>query len=65
MDDEKEIIHAKRWGVYMNNKRLLIKGRYSMEVSGSDGKKVVWEVVDNHVVRDPKVNDKIGLRVLF
>ena len=57
MDNEKEILHAKKWGIYMNKKRLLIRGRYSVKVLGSDRKKVVWEVVDNHVFQDPKVND--------
>ena len=27
----------------------LIKGGYYVEVSGSDGNKFLWEVVDNHV----------------
>ena len=30
-----------------------------MEVSGYDMKKVVWEVVDNHIVEDPKEHDDI------
>ena len=34
-----------------------------MEVSCSDGKKVIWEVLDNHVVEDPKDNDDILLWV--
>ena len=33
-----------------------------MEVSGSDGKKVIWEVIDDNVVEDPNKNDEIGLR---
>ena len=28
MDDEKEILHAKSWGVYMKKKHQLIKGGY-------------------------------------
>ena len=28
VDDEKLILHAKRWDVYMNNKLSLIKARY-------------------------------------
>ena len=42
----------------MNKKNLLIKGGYSMEVSGSDGKKVIQKVVENHVVGKPKYNGK-------
>ena len=33
-----------------------------MEVSGSDGKKDIWEVVDDHVVEDVKELDEIGLQ---
>ena len=48
------ILHAKRLYVNMNKKWLLIKGRYYVEVSCYYGKKVLWEVVDNNVVEDPK-----------
>ena len=50
VDDEKMILHYKRWYIYMDEKRSLIKCGYSMEVSGFDRKKVIWGVVDNHVV---------------
>ena len=30
--------------------KTLIKGGYYVEVSGSDGNKFLWKVVDNHVV---------------
>ena len=33
-----------------------------MEVSGSDGKKVLWEVVYDHVVEEPKYDDEIVLQ---
>ena len=32
-----------------------------MEVFGHDGKKVFWEVVENHVVEEAADNDDIGL----
>ena len=41
--------------------KSLKKVGYSVEVSGSVGKKVPWKVVDNRV-EDPKENGKIGLR---
>ena len=41
MDDENEILHDKRWGVYINKKVYLIKVVYYVEVSGYDGRKVV------------------------
>ena len=34
---------------------------YPVEVSGSDGKKVLWGVVDYCVIEEPKDNDEIGL----
>ena len=42
VDDEKEIIHAKRWYVYIKEKKTLIKGLYSVKVSGYDSNKVLW-----------------------
>ena len=33
-----------------------------MEVFVNDGKKVIWEVVDNHVLEEPTDHDEIGLR---
>ena len=32
-----------------------------MEVTGYDGKKFLWEVVDDHVVEEGKEHDEIGL----
>ena len=55
------ILHAKRWDIYMNNRRKhLLRGGYHKEVSGSDGKKFFWGAVDNHVVEDGKEHDEIG-----
>ena len=33
-----------------------------MEVVGNDKKKVLWEVVDNHVVEEPTDHEEIGLQ---
>ena len=33
-----------------------------MEVVSHDGKEVLWEVADDHVVEEPTDNDEIGLR---
>ena len=33
-----------------------------MEVVGHDGKKVLWEVVDYHVIEEPTDNEEMGLR---
>ena len=62
LDDQKVILHNKMWDVYMNYKEALIKGGCSVEVSGSDGYKVLWEVVDDHVVEEGNNHDDIGLR---
>ena len=36
-----------------------------MEVVGRDGKKVLWEVVDYHVVGEPNDHDEIGLQGFY
>ena len=41
LDNQEAIIHSKRWDVYMNEKNALIRGGYSVEVSGYDGNKVI------------------------
>ena len=48
VDDKKALLHAKIWDVYVKKKKCLIG--YSVEVVGSGGKKVLCEVVDNHVL---------------
>ena len=48
--DEKALLHAKRWDLYLNKKEILMKGKCLVEVGGHDKKKVIWEVVGDHVV---------------
>ena len=48
--DKKAFLHANRWDLYLNEKESLVKGKYLVEVVGHDKKKVLWEVVDDHVV---------------
>ena len=48
--DEKALLHAKRWDLYLNKKEKLVKGNYLVEAVGHDKKKVIWEVVGDHVV---------------
>ena len=62
VDDQKIIIRSKWLDVYINEKTALIRGGYSAELSGSDGKKVLWGVVDDHVVEEIKEHDQIGLK---
>ena len=65
LDDKKEFLHAKRWDVYVNEKENIIKGWYLVEVIGYDGKQVLWELIDNHVVQEDNDNDQIGLRGFY
>ena len=60
--DDKAFLRSNRWDFYMNKKKYLIKGSYSVEVSGYYGGGVIWEVVDNHVVKEGKEHYEIGLR---
>ena len=51
--DEKALLHAKRWDLYLNKKESLVKGKYLVGVFGHNKKKVLWEVVGDHVVEEP------------
>ena len=37
--DEKVLLHAKRWDLYLYEKEKLVKGKYSVEVAGHDNEK--------------------------
>ena len=63
--DEKALLHAKCWGLYLNENESLVKGKYSVEVVGHNMKKVLWEVVVDHVVEEPSDHKDIGLRGLY
>ena len=43
----------------MNYKKSIIKDGYSVGVSCSNGEKVLWKVVDNHVVEEVKEPDEV------
>ena len=49
-------------GCLHEQEKISKKGGYSVEVLGSYGNKVVWEVIEDHVFEDPKENDDIGIR---
>ena len=57
-DDDKALLHDKRWDLYTRQKTSLIKGGDYVEVSGYDGGEILWEVIDGHVVENPKYNDE-------
>ena len=46
----------------MKYKQSLIKVGYSVEVSNIDEKKVLWEVIEDHIVEEGKENDEIVLQ---
>ena len=60
--DEKALLHAKLWGLYLNEKESLLKGKYWVEVVGRDKKKVLWEVVGDHMVEEPSDHKDIRIR---
>ena len=39
--DEKALLHANRWDIYLNEKEKIVKGKYLVEVVGHDKKKVL------------------------
>ena len=40
----------------------MLKGGYSVEVYYKDGKRVIWKVVDDHVVEEGVEHEEIGPR---
>ena len=60
--DEKALLHAKRWDLYLNKKEKFVKGKYLVEVLGHDNKKLLREVVGDHLVEEPCDHEDIGLR---
>ena len=64
VDDAKALPHAKRWDIYVNEKKNQVKGGYLVEVVVHDKKQVLWGVFDNHVVEEPTDHEEIGLRGL-
>ena len=62
VDYKKALLNAKRWDLYVNKKEHLVKGKYLVEVAVHDNKKVLWELVDDHVVEEPSDHKDIGLR---
>ena len=48
--DAKAWLHAKRLDLYVNERENIVKGGYLVEVVGYDKKKLIWGVVNDHVV---------------
>ena len=62
MDGTKSLLHAKKWVVYNSDKEELVKSGYWVEVSDKDWKRLIWEVVNDHVVEEGVENEEIGLQ---
>ena len=65
LDGTKTLLHANKWDVYNSYKEALVKGGYLVEVSHNDGKKVIWEVIDDHVVEEGVKHEDLGLQGLI
>ena len=50
VDGTKALLHANKWDVYNSDNEASVKGGYLVEVSDKERKKIIWEVVDDHVV---------------
>ena len=62
VDEKKALIHARRWDVYNSEKEAFLKGRCLIEVSYNYMKRVILEVVDDHVVEEGVDHEGLGLR---
>ena len=62
VDGTKALLHAKKWYVYNSEKEALAKGGYSDEVSYKNSKRLIWEVVDDHVVEQGVEHEEVVIR---
>ena len=62
VDRKKDLIHAIRWDDYNLDKQALIKGGCYIEVSDKDGKKLIWYVVNDHVVDEGVEHQELHIR---
>ena len=62
MDGTKALIHAKKWDVYNSEKEALVKGGSSVKFDEKDGRKVIWDFVDDHVFEEGVEHEELGIR---
>ena len=62
VDGNKYHLYAKKWDVYILKEEAFVKGGHLVEVYNKDGKKVIWEVVDEHVVEEGVEHEEIVLQ---
>ena len=62
MEVNKSLHHAKRWDVYNSEKGVLIKYGFYFEVTYKDRKKLIWEVVYDHVVEEGVEHEELGIQ---
>ena len=61
VDGTKALLHAKKWYVYILLTDASVNGGYLVEVSDKYGKKLIWEVVDDHVVEEGVEHEELVL----
>ena len=61
-DGKQYLLHEIRWDVHNSDKEALVKGGYQVEVYDKYGKKLIWEVVNDHVVEEGVDNDELDLQ---
>ena len=62
VDGTKALLHDKKWDLYNLEKDALVKGGYLVEVADKDENKVIWEVVNDHVVEEGVEHEDLGMR---
>ena len=61
VEGKKVLLHENRWDVYNLDKEELMKDGYSVQINEKDRDKVIWEVVDDHVVEEWVEHEEIGI----
>ena len=61
VDGKEDPHHANRRDVYNSEKKALIKDGYIVEVTYKEGKKIIWEVVNDNVVEEGVKHEEVGI----
>ena len=63
VDGVKDLLHDNNWDVYNSEKKALVNSGSLVEVADKEGKKLIWEVVNDHVVEEAFEHEELGLQV--
>ena len=58
----KDLLHDNNWDVYNSEKQALVNSWYLVEVADKEGKKVIWQVVNDHAVEEGFEHEELGLK---